>query len=178
MEKKIRIAFDLDGVIVNKPPIIPKSIIECLFRGSKKKTLHYKIPKSAIEIIIRKLSHLFFLRPPLTKNIEFIKKLKNTEKYEIYIVSGRYSFLKNETKKWLENTKNDRLFEKVFTNENDEQPHVFKEKILGLIKPHIFVDDDDVIIEYLQKKKVVTKLLYLPEGMALSETKILKWLSL
>jgi len=98
MVKKIGIAFDLDGVIIDKPPIIPKRVIERLFRGAKKSGLHYKIPKQKPEIIIRKLSHFYLFRPPLTANIEFIRKLKKTGKYRIYIITGRYSFLKIETK--------------------------------------------------------------------------------
>lgn len=174
MSEKIKIAFDLDGVIIDKPPLIPKNVIEILFRGSKKRTLKYKIPKSKIEILIRKLSHFYLFRPPLNKNIEFIKKLKKTGKYKIYIITGRYSFLKNETADWLRKRRVQGLFDKVFMNEGNEQPCIFKEKVLGTLKPKIFVDDDKIMVDYLSKNNHLVKFFYLPYRVKLSELKILR----
>jgi hypothetical protein len=152
MNKKIKIAFDLDGIFVDKPPIIPKRLLEFLFRGSRKKILHYRFPHSAIEQTIRKISHFYLFRPPIQKNIEFLKKIASSGDYEIFIVSGRYSFLKKETMSWLEKRGIKSFFKEVFVNLGDDQPHLFKEKILRQIKPDIFIDDDPVLVDYLVKK--------------------------
>jgi len=149
MSKRIRVAFDLDGVIIDKPPLIPKKLIEILFRGFEKDGLHYRFPKSKLEQKIRKISHFYLFRPPIKKNIEFIGGLAKDGKYELYIVSSRYSFLKDETEKWLEKRKIDGIFQKVFINMSDEQPHLFKEKVLKKLKPDIFVDDDCELVNYL-----------------------------
>jgi len=150
MPEKIKIAFDLDGVIIDKPPIISRSLLEKLFKGfSKSKKLHYRFPKSKIEQMIRKISHWYLLRPPIKRNIEFIKGIAKNPKYEIYAVSGRYSFLKRETEKWFEERKIENLFKKVCLNTENEQPHLFKERVIKEIGARIFVDDDEVLADYL-----------------------------
>ena len=103
--KKIKIGVDLDGVIIGKPPLVPKKFLEYLFKGKRKNSrLHYRFPKSKLEQKIRILSHYWFLRPPLKKNLDQIKKLLKNKKYEVFFVSSRYSFLKNKTKQWFAKT--------------------------------------------------------------------------
>jgi len=152
--RRIRIAFDLDGVIIDKPPFIPKKLLEWLFRGPRKDGLHYRFPTTKFEQWIRKLSHFWLFRPPIKKNIEFIKNLAKDPKYELYIVSGRYSFLEKETKKWLEKWKLTGIFKEIFINLKNEQPHLFKERILKKNGIQIFVDDDELISLYLSKKNI------------------------
>lgn len=152
MNKKIRIAFDLDGVIIDKPPLVPKEWLEWLFRGGKRDGLHYRFPKSKLEQRIRKLSHFYLLRPPIKKNIEFIKELAKNPKYELYIISARYSFLEKETEKWLRKRMIKDLFKGIFINLEDKQPHLFKERKLKEIGAEIFVDDDCELTDYLAGK--------------------------
>lgn len=149
--KKIKIAFDLDGVIVDKLPLVPKKFIEILFRGFKKNGLHYRFPRSKFEQRIRKISHFYLLRPPIKKNIECIRQLAKDGKYELYIISGRYSFLEKETERWLEKRRIKNLFKGIFMNLADEQPHLFKERVLKQLKPGVFVDDDGSLADYLAK---------------------------
>ncbi len=150
--EKIKIAFDLDGVIINKPPLVPKSLIERLFRGNSDEKLHYRFPKSRLEQKIRKLSHFYLLRQPIKKNVEIVKELAKNPQYELFIISSRYSFLEKETnilfKKWNLNG----IFKEVILNVKNEQPHLFKERILKEIKPLIFVDDDGRLADYLVDK--------------------------
>ncbi len=152
--KKIKIAFDLDGVIIDKPPFISKKLLERLFRGKNKNGLHYRFPHSKLEQKIRKISHFYLLRPPIRQNIKFIRGLAKNKKYELYIISGRYSFLEKETDIWLEKRKIKKLFKKIFINFENDQPHLFKEKIIDEIKPDIFIDDDGVLADYLSQKKI------------------------
>jgi len=159
MEKKIKIAFDLDGVIIDKPPFVPKKLLEWLFKGGDGGKLFYRFPQSKLEQKIRKFSHFYLFRPPIGINIEFIKKLAAKGEYELYIVSGRYSFLAKETESWLKKKGINKLFKKVFLNLDDEQPHLFKEKKLREIEPDIFIDDDDLIADYLAEKLPKTRIL-------------------
>lgn len=157
--KKIKIAFDLDGVIIDKPPLIPKKLLERLFRGKKvNHKLHYKFPKSKLEQIIRKISHFYLFRPPIKENINFIKNLAENPKYEIYVVSGRYAFIKGETEAWFKKRKVDGLFKQILLNAENEQPHLFKEKKLKELKAQIFVDDDELLADYLTDKLVNIKI--------------------
>lgn len=166
---KIKIAFDLDGVIIDKPPLIPKKLLERLFKGGNGRKLHYRFPKSKLERLVRKISHFYLFRPPIKSNIEFIEKLAKNSKYELYIISGRYSFLKKETDTWLKKRSIDKLFKEVFLNFDDQQPHLFKEEVVKRLKPDIFVDDDCLIVDYLNSKNLLTKV-YCFIGEKLQET--------
>lgn len=156
--KKIKIAFDLDGVIIDKPPLIPKRILERLFRGHTNHELHYRFPKSGLEQLIRKISHFYLFRPPIEENIDFVDRLSKDSKYEIYAISGRYSFLKKETEAWFKKRRIDNVFKQVFLNAENEQPHLFKEKKLREIGVGIFVDDDELLADYLATKLKDTKI--------------------
>ncbi|MCL5090491.1 MAG: hypothetical protein M1514_00600 [Patescibacteria group bacterium] len=157
MTKKTRIAFDLDGVVIDKPPLVPKQLIEFFFRGCHpKKELHYRFPQLKLEQVVRKISHFYLFRPEIKGNIKFIKGLGQNN-YELFIVSGRYSFLQKETENWLKKREMRNVFKEIFLNFNNEQPHLYKEKILIKLQPDIFVDDDPEIAGYLADKLSKTK---------------------
>ncbi len=149
--KIIRIGFDLDGVIVGKPPLVPKGLIEFLTKKPANSSLHFRFPKSCLEQCVRKFSHFYLFRPPLRQNINFIKKL-NSKKYELYVISGRYSFLTLETDRWLKKRGLGNLFKAVFINLGNEQPHLFKERIIKELNLDYFFEDDKETKEYLQER--------------------------
>lgn len=154
--KIIRIGFDLDGVIVGKPPLVPKGLIEFLTKKPTNAFLHFRFPKSCLEQHVRKFSHFYLFRPPLRQNIDFIKKL-NSKKYELYVISGRYSFLTFETDLWLKKRGLENLFKAVFINLGNEQPHLFKERIIKELNLDYFFEDDPDTVAYLGKKISRTK---------------------
>lgn len=165
--KKIKIAFDLDGVIIDKPPLIPKKLLERLFRGKTNHKLHYRFPKSKFEQLIRKISHFYIFRPPIRENIDFVKKLSKNSEYEIYAVSGRYSFIQEETRNWFKKRHIDNVFKQVFLNTEDEQPHLFKERKLKELGVQIFVDDDELLADFLADKLKNTKIFCLSDNECL-----------
>lgn len=152
MKRKIKVAFDLDGVIADKPPFVPKGLLEWLFKGGRRGRFDYRFPHSRTEQAIRKLSHFYLFRPPIKKNIRLIKDLVKAGKYELFVVSGRYGFLKPETENWLKKRGLKGIFKKIYLNRLNEQPHLFKEKTLKQIRPDIFIDDDNEIVDYLTGK--------------------------
>lgn len=153
------LAVDLDGVIIDKPPLIPKILIELLFKG-KAKRLHYRFPRTRIEQLIRKISHIYFFRPAIKANLDLIKRAAGTEKCNVVAISSRYSFLERETHLWLKKRKLDKVFCEIHLNLKNEQPHIFKKKVLERIKPDIFVEDDKLIVEYLKKQLPQQKVLH------------------
>jgi len=158
-KKIIRIGFDLDGVLVDKLPLIPKTWLEYLFRGRQKNGLHYRYPKIKLEIWIRKFFHFYLFRPPLKGNIKTIRKLKK-QGYQLYLISGRYSFLKKETMAWLKKRNVENLFEGIYINLKDEQPYIFKERMIEDLNLDGFFEDDKNIVNYLSLKKIKTKVLW------------------
>ncbi len=145
------IGFDLDGVFVGRPPFVPQNLIEWLYKDQKKKALAYRIP-GFIEQKIRQLSHLSFVRPALKNNCEFLRNLKNNKKYHLYLISGRFGFLNNLTYSWLKKHNLTQVFEKIYLNSQNEQPHLFKEKMLRKVGVKIYVDDDFDSLTYLSNR--------------------------
>lgn len=141
--------FDLDGVLVEGPPFVPSWLLELLYRGAKEKKLHYRIPGSKIEIWIRQLSHNSFFRPPILKNIEILKQMKE---HELFLVTSRYSFLQEHTHALLKLYGIDHLFKEIVLNSKDEQPHIFKLKTLERLNLDIFIDDDEDLLTFLKEK--------------------------
>lgn len=161
--KKIRIGFDLDGVIIGKPPFIPQFILEALVREHKNKTLSYRYPRSRFERVIRVASHYPPLRPPIRKNIKIIKELYKSKNYKIFVVSSRYSFLEKRTFEWFKFYKLRNFFEEIYININDEQPHLFKEKMIKKLRLNVFIDDDLPLLNYLRKKLQGVDLVYVED---------------
>lgn len=159
----MKIAFDLDGVIIGWPPFVPKRILEWLFRAGGKDSLHSRFPSSKINQKIRQLSHFYLFRPPIKENIEFLKRADQSQKLVLYVISSRYSFLAQRTKTWLEKRKIAGLFKEVHLNLSNEPPHLFKEKILRKVRPNIYIDDDKNILEFL-KARFPEIIFYCPEN--------------
>lgn len=161
--KKIKIGFDLDGVIIDKPPFMPKSLLEFLYGGKRKKTLEYRFPHSYFEQKLRWLSHGSLLRPPIYKNLDAIKKLAKNNHYKLFVISSRYSFLKLRTDHWMKTHRINKLFEDIYLNLKNEQPHAFKERMIKKLKLDLFIDDDDLIVEYLKLRCHKTKVVSIKE---------------
>ena len=156
-KKKIKIGFDLDGVIIDKPPFVPKRIIEWLFKGSGQ-GLNYRFPSCPIEQRVRKLSHFYLLRPPIKKNLTIVKNFSQNPNYELYLISSRYLFLAEETRSWLQKRGIEGLFKKTCFNFDNQQPHLFKEEKLKKLGLDIYLEDDELIADYLKKRLKKTKI--------------------
>jgi hypothetical protein len=161
-KEKIKIGFDLDGVIIGKPPFMSKYLMERLVR-KKDHGLAYRFPQSKIERCIRWLSHLPPLRPPIKKNIKLIHELYKSKNYELYVVSSRYSFLEGRTKEWFKYYRLRELFKEIYINLKDEQPHIYKEKMIKKLKLNVFIDDDRPLLEYLKKRLKNVDLVFVEE---------------
>jgi hypothetical protein len=157
MAKRVKIAFDLDGIFVDKPPFIPKRLIELLFKGHVGEGLYYRFPSLGLEQLIRKVSHFYLFRPPIKNNIDFLKGLAQGGKYELFIVSARYSFLEKVTWFWLKRRGLAGFFKKVYLNLGNRQPHLYKKEVLEKLKPDIFIDDDPQLALFLGQNLKKTK---------------------
>lgn len=151
MRKKLLIGFDLDGVVLYNAVRIfrlPIAIGKRFFL--KKKALKFYYPKSPLEKKLWSLLHLssLFVAP----GFETIKTLVREEKIAAYIISSRYSFLKDDFEKWLEKIEAKKYFSGSFYNKNDEQPHFFKERMIKKLKLDIFIEDNWDIVEHLSKE--------------------------
>lgn len=144
----MRIGFDLDRIFINYPPFIPSKFIDWVYRNHNHH-LSYRVPTSKLEIAIRKLSHWAIFRPAMRENIRFVQELSRNKKYDLFLISGRYSFLYDQSQKLLKQYGLIDPFKKIYLNKNNEQAHLFKEKIIKREKIQLFVDDDADLINYL-----------------------------
>ena len=143
--KKIKIGIDFDKVLVDYPPVVPSALIEYLYKR-RNRNLSYRFP-GKLEQKIRIASHTPFLRPPIKTNIESLKKINEKQNCTIYLVSSRFSFLRNKTEIWKKKNNIEELFEKMYFNFNNRQPHIFKDEIIKKEGIEKFVDDDlDLLI--------------------------------
>lgn len=152
----MKIGFDLDNIFIDTPPIIPKSIIERLYKKKTKDTLLYRIP-SRTEQYIRLFSHLPFLRPAIEQNIEILKSMqKNNSNY--YLISSRYGFLKKATDGLIKKHNLDQFFDDLHFNYKNEQPHLFKQKLISDLKLDKYIDDDLHLLKFIANNNNKTKL--------------------
>jgi hypothetical protein len=161
--KKVKIGFDLDGVVIGKPFFVPQLLMEKLVREKVDHQLSYRYPKSVIEKKIRIFSHHPILRPPIKDNIVLIKELYKSNMYEIYVVSSRYSFLERRTNEWFKFYNLRKFFKEIFINLEDEQPHIFKEKMIKKLKLNVFIDDDKPLLKFLKSKTDGVELIYVSD---------------
>lgn len=147
----MNIGFDLDKVLINYPPFIPATFIDKLYKKKDNGILLYRIP-SKPEQALRLLTHFSPFRPPIKENLEFLKELaaKNTHKH--YLISGRFGFLKDKTHQLIQKHNLDRVFEDMFFNFHDKQPHEFKDEIIKKYNIEKYVDDDRSLLEYLAEQ--------------------------
>lgn len=166
----MKIGFDLDRIFIDFPPFVPPQIINWLYKRSLReifslkdhcqKDLAYIIPKSPVSKLVRRISHVSPLRPPIKKNIKILSQILLNPTLNLYLISSRYQFLEKLTYKLLHKYDLMTPFAKIFLNTSNEQPHLFKEKILKKLNLDLFIDDDLDLLRYLQTKNLKTKLLW------------------
>jgi hypothetical protein len=150
--KVLRVGFDLDGVILYNPARIFRpmiALIKSLFFDHKK-PLHFYYPKSKAEKFFWRFFHLSSIFP--SPGLNEIKRLIRERKIKAYLVTARYSFLKKDLDFWIKKLKLKKYFSGIYYNQKDEQPHLFKEKMIKKLKLDIFVEDNWDIVDYLNKK--------------------------
>lgn len=158
----MNIGFDLDNVFINTPPIIPRIVIKKLYGEKANGILKYRIP-SYPEQIVRQFSHSPLLRQPIIQNIDFLKTLVNNRN-QLYLISSRYGFLKKRTEQLISQHNFDKLFSHMYFNYHNEQPHVFKNRILHTLQLDRYVDDDLHLLKFVAVHNPKTKFYWLDPG--------------
>lgn len=146
----MNIGFDLDKIFIDYPPFVPAALIDRLYKQRVNGALYYRIP-SQPEQWFRVLTHHPILRPPISKNIEFVRKKasKNSDSY--YLISSRFGFLRKRTNEIVKKYNFNKIFDGMFFNFANEQPHIFKKKSVEKLKLDYYVDDDLPLLCFLAK---------------------------
>lgn len=144
----MNIGFDLDKIFIDFPPLVPDKLINSLYKNKSNGTLSYRIP-SKPEQIFRLITHHPILRPPITENIEFIKAVTQKSKDKHYLISSRFHFLKGKTEEIIKKYQFNKIFDEMFFNFENKQPHLFKNGVINKLKINRYVDDDIFLIKFL-----------------------------
>ena len=148
----LRVGFDLDGVILYNPARVVRPLISLakhLFLSKRKLAFYY--PHSPFEKMMWKLFHLSSIY--ISSGMDDIKKLIKEKKITAYIVTARYGFLGDDFKKWVKRNNIDLVFDGVYYNKDDEQPHLFKERMIRKLNLDVYVEDNYDVVKYLSQKK-------------------------
>src|SRR3989344_5959409 len=148
--KTIKIGFDLDEVFINRPPLVPKNVIEWLYKN-KGNGLSYRFPRK-LEQKIRLFSHLPAFRQPISNNIETLKDFSSEKSTALYLISGRLGFLKKRTGEWIKRNDIKKYFRDVYFNFDNNQAHLFKNSIIKKLAITHFIDDDLDLIKFVAKQ--------------------------
>lgn len=144
-----RVGFDFDGVIAYNPLRVFRRPVMWLtgLVTNKKKDLHFPYPKSPVVKWLWERAHKTSFFP--SRGFSHLRELLTRGDIEGYIITGRYAFLNDELYDWLKHNKIDGLFKRVYVNMADEQPHVFKERMVRELNLDYFVEDNWDIVKYL-----------------------------
>lgn len=167
--RTIRVGFDLDGVLIDKPPFIPRRVLQRLYKGSSK-ALRYRCPSQGLNRQLRIWSHAGWLRPPLTKNISYVHELAADPKTDVYLISSRYSFLAEATVKILRRYCLEGVFTGVFLNERDEPPHQFKKRVLKTMGIDRYFEDDEETVAFLNRELPGVEVCFVKRGFSCQES--------
>lgn len=159
--KKVKVGFDLDGVLLYNPLRIGRPIVTLI----KKRILRqpartqFHIPRTDVEKHIWRLLHKFslFTSPGFHK----IKSLVDEGKIEAYLVTARYSFLKDDLDEFVRRNNAKQIFTSIIYNKDDEQPHVYKERIIKALDLDYFVEDNWDIVEHLSNTSIRTQIIWM-----------------
>lgn len=151
-KKRIKVGFDLDGVLLYNPARIFRPItvgIKSILKSNSKKKTHFYYPKTILEKWIWLIVHWssLFIAP----GFDQIQKLTKNGKIEAYIITSRYDCLKNDFKRWLKKMDAESHFHATFHNKNNLQPHVFKEKMIKELDLDYFIEDNWDIVQHINK---------------------------
>lgn len=154
--RPLKVGLDLDGVILYNPARIARPFVafgkEILFK--RKKQNLFTIPRGKLSRYIWYLLHKSSVFT--SSGLQDIKELSEKGIIEPYIITARYSFLKHDFEKWLKKMKAERFIKQSFYNTKDEQPHLFKERMIRELGLDVFVEDNWDIVAHLTKSSCKT----------------------
>ena len=163
MVKPLKVGFDLDGVILYNPVRTLRPVASSL-KFLKKLILRqqpdsFYFPKTFIEKEIWRLLHKTSYK--IADGVDDIKELAVSGRIEPYIVTARYSFLKEDFQDWIRKLNNKPYFKYYHYNKNNMQPNAFKEHMIRQLGLDVFVEDNWGVIQRLNGALSKTKVLWI-----------------
>lgn len=160
-KEKIKIGFDMDGVILFNPSRIFRSLISKSKKAHliHRQELEFYHPNSPLEDFFWLLIHKSSFK--LAAGFQELEELALNNRLELYVISARFACLKPDTKRWLKVINRRQIFKNLYFNDKDEQPHLFKKRMVEKLKLDYFVEDNWDVVSYLAKNQKQTQIWWL-----------------
>ncbi|MBI3379536.1 hypothetical protein HY029_02135 [Candidatus Gottesmanbacteria bacterium] len=152
IKRVIKVGLDFDGVVAYNPFRIIRPVVAFVKRkifGVNK--LEFWYPKARWQQIYWAILHESSIFP--SKGVDLLKDLVDKGYIEAHLVTARYSFLDNHLYRWIDRYKLRKYFKTINLNKNDEQPHIFKERMIEKHKFDYFIEDNWDIVKYLHTRQ-------------------------
>jgi hypothetical protein len=143
--KPIKVGFDLDGVLFFNPLRFVRGPLDLIKKGG---TLQY-IPKTRIEQALWRIIHMSSFTP--AAGWQTIRALTKAGLIEPYVITARFKCLQKDFERCMEIVDAPDYFAGYYQNLQDEQPHIFKERMIKELGIEYYVEDNWNIVEYLTK---------------------------
>lgn len=149
-KKRIVIGVDFDGVVAYNPFRVIRAPIAYVKKNilGIKKTKFY-IPQSSLEKILWIILHESSVFP--ANGVELLRELVEQDIVEAHLVTARFHFLQDRLYRWLRRYDLERVFASITVNERDEQPHLYKERVVTSKRFDYFIEDNLDIVAHLAK---------------------------
>lgn len=151
-QEPLKVGFDLDGVILYNPARVARPILAFLRNQIlHKQKKEFYIPKSPFAQWFWHLLHKTSLVP--SPAYASVKRLIKDKKIEAYLITGRYHSLESDFDMWLTTLDAKSYFKTCVYNKNNEQPHIFKKKMIEKFGIKIFIEDNWDIVRLLNENQ-------------------------
>jgi hypothetical protein len=96
----------------------------------------------------------------IRENVQFLKRIPKKE-HHLYLISSRFGFLEQLTGRLVRKHGFDTVFDGLFFNFQNEQPHLFKREVIKKLQLDMYVDDDLPLLRYVARHNKRTKFYWL-----------------
>ncbi|KUK83981.1 MAG: hypothetical protein XD98_0203 [Microgenomates bacterium 39_6] len=161
-QKPLKVGFDMDGVLLYNPARIARPLISLVKRKLRiidRDELEFFVPKPGFQQVTWDFVHKSscFIAP----GFDEIVKLKEEGLIEPYLITARFAHLEKDFNRWMKKMKADSVFVEYMMNYQDEQPHLFKEKMIKKLELDFFVEDNLDIVGHLNQACLKTKIYWI-----------------
>lgn len=154
------IGCDFDGVVMYNPLRVIRPLMQFLKikRVMKRRQLEFFMPSSSWQKWLWLLAHQSSLFP--ATGISELRRLTQTSWFKAELVTGRSTFLASDLYQKLKWFKLTDLFRRVHVSASDEQPHLFKERVIQERGLEYFIEDNWDIASYLSERLENVKIIW------------------
>src|SRR5207248_3124815 len=96
----------------------------------------------------------------IRENMKFLKSISKKDN-KLYLISSRFKFLEKRTEKLIKKYGLDKIFDEMYFNFENQQPHIFKDQIIKKLSLDVYVDDDLSLIRHVARESSKTKFFWL-----------------